>query len=120
MSHASALSGILFQREVVCAFMRQTQETLPVDDFPPSEDPAWRAFWDNLTHDPRFRDSWPAFDVKTFETLLEGAIITDQKTKRIHLFLDGPDGTLITGEFPAVAHELRKIGWECSLDLIPL
>lgn len=102
--------SLLFEQEALLGFMRYTQMSWPVNDFPPCDDPSWSNFVRNLITDPKLgKFFWKSFNV---ESVLHGVVEVDPYTRRISIDLDGAQGRMLEKCYPDLVHSLRTIGYE--------
>jgi hypothetical protein len=110
MQCASISESFVLEQEALLGFLRYTQLSWPVRDFPPPDDPSWSNFVHNVITDPKLGKIFKKpFNVGS---VLHGAVEVDPCTRRIRIDPEGARGRMLGERYPDLAHSLRTIGYE--------
>jgi len=110
MQRASKAESFVFEQEALLGFLRYTQMSWPVRDFPPPDDPLWSNFVRSVITDPKLGTIFKkSFNV---ESVLCGAVEVDPCTGRIRIDLECAWGRMLGERYPDLVHSLRTIGYE--------
>lgn len=107
-----AVSVVLDSGVAAVGLLCYIQRCFPVEDFPPTDHPAYRELANAMRFDDELSESFQgAFNLKS---ALDKAMDVDvnPETKRIRVKPDGVEGRFLGDRFPSLAHSLFKVALE--------